>query len=159
MKKGIFLLTLAIVWLLCSCVTEPFEMIGDENNPVENNAVIKFVSDTANGWIILLQWNGIDLKEKLYRNLGTSSEHTAKLTIPAGVNNFVFDITYSTQIPLANVRINYPYESIELQYNLEPGKEYTVEGRFTSGEHFIGIYDTTEADSVLLKEWKIGERQ
>ncbi len=169
MKKGIFFTWLLLtITLLSSCahlMSSKYEMDLDENNAMNNKATIVFDSNTENGWFAMKEWNGIDIREGLYNGKNAYSEDVITLTVPAGQNSFLFNITYTRSD--GNSTYSDSYENIELQYVLAPGRTYLVKGKVKSRflvlfSEIIGysleIYDTTEK-SELLKEWVLWEKK
>jgi hypothetical protein len=137
----------------------------DANNPIENKAVVVFDSNTDDGWFRLKEWNGIDIQENMYQGKSAQHEDLITLTVPAGENSFLFDITYTRQS--GDYIYNDMYDNIELQYAFVPGREYTVKGKTKSvflllltvvTGYTLELYDTTEG-SELLKEWVLWEKE
>lgn len=169
MKKGIFFtLILLTITLLSSCahlMSSKYELDLDENNAMNNKATIVFDSNTKNGWFAMKEWNGIDIKEGLYNGKNANYDDVITLTVPAGQNSFLFDITYTRSN--GNSIYSDIYENIEMQYVLAPGRTYLVRGKaeiiflvlFSEIiSYSLEIYDTTEK-SELLKEWVIWEKK
>jgi hypothetical protein len=146
-----------IALLLSSCSTTK-QLVVDPNNPAGQNAEITFVN--KGGSFYLQEWNGVDINERLYPKDKFSPTDKSVLTVPAGDNSFVFNVSYEYGGLRYTIRVN--YDNIELRYNLEAGKKYEVKGRsqFVSllrhPDFFVGIYDVTTT-RTLLKEWKMEE--
>lgn len=162
MKNTIFrfMLVFGITMLLSSCLgllfSKTHELTVDISNPAEKNAIVTFINDAEKGLIYVSEWNGINISESLYNKKSVRSNEKSRLTVPAGDNSFLIDIFYTIEkIYFSDQR------NIELQYNLEAGKKYTVKGRIGKEGFllnkkyflFIGIYD----GSKLSKEWKLAE--
>ena len=156
---GIALL-LIIVTMLSACYSI-HDLVIDEDNPADQNATIVFISESKNGFFYIKEWNDVKIKDDLYGRKSVSSSGRATLTVPAGDNSFVFDVTFvitSNSYGTSTASMG----DIELQYFLEAQKKYQVRGRYRSlglfkgREFFVGIYDG-ENRNVLLKEWKLGE--
>jgi len=162
-KVSYLALTIGIIVLLSSCFSIPrnHEMVVDENNQ-QNNVTVTFVNNTRNGWFIVKKWNNTDINDELYTKRGgrISSTDKSVLTVPAGENNLTFDVFYT--FSSNNSTITHEKRDIELRYFLEDGTEYQIKGRtqslglFKGYELFVGIYDATNANT-LIKEWKLGE--
>ena len=155
-------LTLGLMALLSSCLFIPktYTMIFDEKNPVEQNVIVSFISNTSDGYFYVKAYNGISILEGIYGGKGWSSNDKVKLTIPAGETSFTLDVRYT----ISNQYSSYTYKAddVILKYNLEAGKQYMFKGSrklvsFLKGYNFfVGIYDVTEKP-ILLHEWQLGE--
>jgi hypothetical protein len=172
MKKTLFyfVLVIGLAASLTSCVgffisLKVHKMVVDESVPADQTVIITFENDLNNGWFQVKEWNNEQnskkLGEELYGKDGPWSNQKTQLTVPAGNNSFTFDVTYSFSRGYTD--IDYPFKAIQLRYDLELGKEYVIKGkskRPDSGkgyEFFVGIYDVTGKQEILLKEWKLGE--
>ena len=162
MKKTLFytLLVLGIVALMTSCfglIPSTKKMVVDENVPGEQSVLVTFSNRTEKGYFFMKQWNNKDITDI---NKNTKSNDNFKLTVPAGNTSFTFDVRYTFSNRYSST--TYPIEDIELRYNLEPGKEYQINGDarslgfFKGHELFVEIYDVT-GKKTFLKEWKLGE--
>jgi len=172
MKKTLFcfLFIIGIASSLTSCIgffisLKIHKMVVDESVPEDQTVLITFENDFKNGWFEVREWNNElsskPLGEALYGKGGVWSNQKTQLTVPAGNNIFTFDATYS--FGRGNTIIDYPFKAIELRYNLELGKEYLIKGMTKPSDSgkgyglFVGIYDITGKQEILLKEWKLGE--
>jgi len=157
-----FVLLLGIVVLFSSCIfLIPFtyKINLDQQNPSDQNATITFKNDTA--YFQFKEWNEKDIKDDVYKKRIIKSNDIIKFTVPAGNNGFTFDVKY--EIGNSQQTTVYTYRNIELRYDFEPGKKYTIKGKvkflalgFKGIEFYIHLYDTTKK-SVLLKEWMVGK--
>jgi hypothetical protein len=123
--------------------------------------MVTFKNNTEKGYFQFKEWNGKDIKDAVYKKRMIKSNDIIKFTVPAGDNSFTFDIRY--EISNNQQTTVYPFKNIELRYDFEPGKKYTIKGRmkflafgFKGIEFYISLYDTTKR-STLLKEWMIGK--
>jgi hypothetical protein len=133
----------------------------DKTTPTEDTVQILFINDPKNGSFTIQKCNGISLEKQLYLNpyKSVSMDDKVRLTVPAGNNSFVF--IFAAMNPFGSAKPVTRFGNLEIQYELELGKKYTVAGRrekidSSSFAYFVGIYDTTNG-SELLKEWKLGE--
>ena len=172
MKKKLIVLALLLgsaAVLLSSCFSIPknFKMTVADATPDQGAAVI-FSGGKSGGMLITIivkKCNGNDVVDALYGKRYIGSNDKTQLIVPSGDNNFTFDIFYSIG------DTTYQYKNLELQYSLESGKKYNFKGRADTAtgsrffgaalkgtEFFVEIYDATEKNAVMLKEWKLGER-
>jgi hypothetical protein len=121
--------------------------------------MVTFKNDAA--YFQFKEWNGKDIKDTVYKKRIIKSNDIIKFIVPAGDNGFTFDVKY--EIGNSQTTTVYSYNNIELRYEFEPGKKYTIKGRakilalgFKGIEFYISLYDTTKM-SKLLKEWMIGK--
>lgn len=155
-KTVYFMFILMIIALLLSCeITH--KLVLDESNPANDNAVIKFIGNSPEGSFRFIEFNAVNIQKELYKGLFNFSgdSDSVVLVVPSGTHSYTFDVTFHKSFSNTS-RI---FRGVELEYDLKPGREYTVKGRtrgLFSTEYFIGIYDTTKG-SELIKEWKIGE--
>ncbi|MCL2067327.1 MAG: hypothetical protein FWG99_07670 [Treponema sp.] len=162
MKKTVLytLIIVGITTLLLSCIGLTHKIVVDENNPVDQNAVITFVSHREKGVFLIKDWNNINVMESFYGGKAISSNDRHMFTVPSGDSTFIFDVRYTFDSNYTSTA--YTIENVELQFYLEAGKNYQVRGRykglglFKGHELFVEIYDMTNS-STLLREWKVGE--
>jgi hypothetical protein len=146
-------------------MSSKYEMVLDENNPIENNAIITFYSSTDDGAFILKEWTGISITEGLYGDKTIRNEDIAILTIPAGENTFLLDmyVTKSYHGGMYNITNTEQFGDLEITYPFEAGKSYIIEGAtqatdniFTPGPKTIRVSETADDESVLLlTEWTV----
>jgi len=163
MKKTVFCMALMVVvmafWVSCSST---HKMIVDKDVPVGQVVTVTFVNSTSNGWFVLRKWNDKNIIKELYGGKDISSNDTTILTVPAGSTSFTFDVNYTIN-KIKSINNTHTEKNIELQYDLELGKEYEIKGMSRSlgllkgSELFVGIYDA--GSDTPLKEWKIGETE
>ena len=178
MKKTVFgfVLALGIMAALSSCSTT-YKMVVDENVPANQSTIVTFESDTKSGFFrktaegVLLQvreHNDRNILDDLYGSKELWSNDKTILTIPAGNNRFLFDASFMFEVELMyRVEVHtQKVPSIEIRYDLEPGKKYRISGTtkrtkfnllgMDNYDLYVGIYDVT-GKKTLLKEWKVGE--
>jgi hypothetical protein len=159
MKKVMFLIALALgsAVFLSSCLfllSSTHKMNVDNTLPDES-AVVQFV-----GFFEIKQWNGIDIRDDIYKKKSVWSNDKTVLTVPSGQNSFVFFVGFIVEG--YNSSTTYKFDNIELQYVLEAEKKYTIAtsirslGLFKGYEFYIELYDVT-GKKELLKEWKLGQ--
>jgi len=158
-----FVLLLSITALFSSCIfLIPFtyKVNLDQQNPVDQNATVTFKNNTEKGEFQFKEWNGMDIKNTVYKKRMIKSNDIIKFIVPAGSNSFAFDILY--RISNNQQTTVYSYKNIDLRYDFEPGKKYTIKGRmkflalgFKGIEFYISLYDNSKR--VALKEWMIGK--
>jgi len=164
MKKMILglVLTLGIMASLSSCnTTTTYRMVIDENVSADQSATVTF--DHA---IKVKEHNNRNIFDDLYG--GKENIKETILTVPAGNNRFLFDLTFSIDRPAGDLVYTYTIDknNIEIMYDVEPEKKYLIAhyGMPTnfrwSGvwDLFVEIYDVTEK-KTKLREWKVGEFQ
>jgi hypothetical protein len=159
-----FVLLLSITALFSSCIfLIPFtyKVNLDKQNPADQNATVTFKNNTEKGYFQFKEWNEKDIKDDVYKKRMIKSNDIIKFTVPAGSNSFTFDITY--EIGNSQQTTVYPFKNIELRYDFEPGKKYTVKGRvkflalgFKGVEFYVSLYENSK--KAALKEWMIGKR-
>jgi hypothetical protein len=152
-------LVLCAAMLVSGCTTI---INWDESLSPEKSALVVF-SDA----IHVLSYNGISVEDAWYP---ARRYRTNKVTLPAGEMSLVFDLKYVTGSNY-HTRI-FSGKNIELRFNLEAGKEYTL-GPYRKTEGFIiekgefgaaiwsfaasggmpGIFD----ENKIIKTWKLGE--
>ena len=155
-------LALGLTALLSSCFSIPktYTMIFNEENPVEQNATVSFISDISNGYFYVKAYNGISILEGIYGGKGWRSNDRVKLTIPAGETSITLDVRYTISTQYSSY--TYKAEDVTFKYNFEAGKQYMFKGRrklvslLKGYDFFVGVYDVTDK-SILLHEWQIGE--
>jgi hypothetical protein len=164
MKKILFsfVLIAGITMLLSSCLSiffnSTYKMVVDKDVPEEQSVTVTF--ETGSMVVaVIKEWNDKKIKDDLYGKKEVWSEDKTRLTVPAGNNSFIMDLTFA--VSRGNTITSYPMKNIELKYYLEEGKKYkiiAVTRASTSPkghEFFVGIYDVTKK-STLLKEWRLG---
>jgi hypothetical protein len=144
-RISIFVLALAAAALFSSCLYIPktYKTFLDITAPADQNTTVTF-----EGGFFLKEWN-----DSIVHAYGA-------LTLPAGNNNFLFDVrfTFSNQYSSTT----YTMEDIELRYFFEQGKKYKVKtkykllGLLKGYEFYVELYDATKG-SVLLRQWKVGQ--
>jgi len=166
MKNKLFLsvLILCAAALFSSCLSlmaaalekdETYKITLDENTPAEKCATVTF-----KGSFILKKWNGADMKAAMYnRKERIWSNDNIVLTVPAGDNNFTFDVFYIDDSMFSTSYYRIP--NAEFSFSLEAGKKYEIKSRSKSpgtnkGTYFIGLYDVTKK-STLITEKTIGD--
>ena len=168
MKKAVqsFAVIVGLMAALSSCAST-FQLVVDKNNPVDQTATILFANDkSSSGLYHLFKWNGTSIEEQLYgKKAKVSNGDKVLLTVPAGVNNFRFNMSYVDTF-LGDVLAVYSADDVGLEYNLEAGKKYQVKadlrslGFLKGNSLYLGIYDITESkEGELLKEWRVGGRK
>jgi hypothetical protein len=174
MKKTVFgfVLILGIMASLSSCSTN-YKMVVDENIPMDRSATVTFEGYLKSGFFRHTEGSFIQVKEHNDRNISddlyggreTSSADKTILTVPAGNNRFLFDVSFGYGYSsIGIIKIS----NLEIRYDLEPGKKYIITGfhkRTKSNllgmddyDLCVGIYDVTTGKKTLLREWKVGER-
>jgi hypothetical protein len=151
--------------LLSAATAKTHKMIVDESVPADQTVIITFENNLSRGWFQVKEWNNEQsskqIGEALYGKDGAWSNQKTQLTVPAGNNIFAFDVNYT--FSRGRTDIDYPFKAIELRYDLELGKEYLVKGITKPSDSgkgyglFVGIFDVTGKQELLLKEWKLGE--
>lgn len=136
-------------------------IVYDQSLPPEESTLVVF-GDT----IYVLEYNGITVKEVWYP---TGKYRINKVTLPAGETSVLFN--YSTAIRQGDYIYRVRGEGIELRFNFEAGKEYTVDmytkslGLFAGSEYGVAIWDFVSKSGTLgggdasriIKSWKLGE--
>ena len=162
LKKQFILITVISAALAIFSCNITGNIVLDPDMPAEQTAKVRFQRS-----IYVTHYNGIDVEDAWYPR-GYLKANT--VTLPAGETTLNFDIAYS----FSYFKINYSLDvnDIELRYNFEPGKEYTV-GNYVSenlGNFFIpkfkvyvGIWDqiypadTRPEKNKAIRSWEIGE--
>jgi hypothetical protein len=135
-------------------------MTFDENNPVEQNAIVFLKNNTGKGYFYVKTYNGISIREAVYKGKYGSSIDKVRLTIPAGNTSLTLDVRYT--ISSRYYDVTYKYDDVTFQYNFEAGKKYLFKGRrklvglIKGYDFFVGLYDVTQK-SLLLSEWQLQE--
>jgi hypothetical protein len=192
MKKTIFqtALLLGVAVLLSSCLEmnyatnafifgysrpKTFKMTADISKPASQSATVTFIDNLNNGYFLLEKWNDQEIIDRLY-GFAWVARYTSKynkrndkaiLVVPAGDNNFFFQITFKINKSV------FRDPEVELRYFFEAGKEYHVKGRIerpgtllnavlTTAEDtlrnydiFVGIYEVSGGSETLLREWNL----
>ena len=168
MKKTVFgfVLVLGIMASLSSCGTT-YKMVADENVPADRSATVAF-GDGKNGWFKVREHDNRNISDDLYGGKEIWSNDKTILTVPAGNNSFLFDVSFSFSVRYAyrNVTITQEIPNLEIRYDLEPGKKYLISGitkrtklnllGIGNYDLYVGIYDATGKET-LLREWQVGE--
>jgi hypothetical protein len=167
LKKQVYLLAIIVsvvfVFLSCSSLWDAMSTVKitfDPDLPMEQSTVVTF-----DRTIKVLQYNGIDVKDKWYPN---GSERINKVTLPAGSAAIVFSYSiYITEGGVTTVKRN----NIELRFDFEAEKDYAVGEWILRGEskgflqgnkwtYGIGVWnkfgDIGEKDKAI-KSWELGE--
>ncbi|MDR1308086.1 MAG: hypothetical protein LBK74_11000 [Treponema sp.] len=154
----------ALLFSGCSSIARQLsagKIIYDESLPVEQNALVVF-SDT----IHVLEYNGIGVEDSWYPK---GKYRINKITLPAGETTIQFNLrAYVSQ---GNYSVSIKADNIELRFNFEAEKEYTVAvytkslGLFKNTEYGVAVWGYASqtaspggADAgKILKSWKLGE--
>jgi hypothetical protein len=131
----------------------------DDSLSPEESAVVVFDSP-----IHVREYNGVDVENTWYSK-GKYRINT--VTLPAGETSVLFD--YSISIDWGNSITTITGEDIELRFNFEAGKEYTVAAYITKkgflltkAEYGVAVWNhaTTGSPGSVensIKSWKLGE--
>lgn len=162
---GFALVAIAVLFAGCfSIPVSPGKIAVDPDLPKENAAVVIF-NDTIN----VKEYNGIDVREEWYPK-GKWRRVTA--TMPGGETQFLFDI--NANFYRGNTTYTFRPKDLELKFNFEAGKEYTValyvtknEGSFLRPKQkvVLAIWDRIYSDanpgnsqeSRVVKSWELTE--
>jgi len=144
-RLSLFVLAFGAAVLLSSCLYIPrtYKTFLDITTPADKTTTVKFEGD-----FFLKKWNE------------TNIYSTNTVILPAGNTSFLFDLRYTFSNQYSST--TYKMDNIELRYLFEPGKIYTIKskykllGLFKGYEFSVELYDTTK-NSVLLREWKVGQ--
>jgi hypothetical protein len=134
------------------------KVVFDESLPPEQSTVVVFDDS-----IHVLEYNGIGVEQSWYRN---KKYRVNTVTLPAGETTILFDYYFS--ITRGNTIFTATEDKIELKFDFEAGKDYTV-GAYTRTEGFI-IVETEYGIAVWdhattgkpggvgrsIKSWKLG---
>ena len=172
MKTGKFIVGFAFIALLAVSLTGCLSLFGprpgvitlDPNLPIEQSAVVVFHNS-----IYIKEYNGIGVNDEWYPK-GKWRNITA--TIPAGETQLLFDIWVS--FSRGNTTYTFRPKDLELKFNFEAGKEYTVslyasknEGTLFAPKQkvVLAIWDKIYSDADpgnregdhVIKSWELGE--
>ena len=134
---GAAILVIALFAFLAISTTvsaPPGKMTIDSDLPKEKSAVVIFPSS-----INIKEYNGINVKDEWYPK-GKWRKMT--VTIPGGETHLLFDI--SASFDRGNTTYTFTPKDLELEFNFEAGKEYTV-----------GLYISKNEGSFLFPKQKI----
>jgi hypothetical protein len=164
-KTKLFVLAMSVILLFSSCMLffpSTYKFNLDQQNPAAQNATIIFENDTSRGYFIFKEWNGTDITNTIYKKKFITSNDTIKITVPAGMNTFLFNLKYTFGDRYSSS--TYSFDNTELQYFLDAGKTYKMKGKykrlelgFKGTEFYVQIYDITKK-TTLLKEWMVGKK-
>jgi hypothetical protein len=145
----------------CASITRQLsagELVFDESLPPEKRTAVVFGDS-----IHVLEYNGIGVEDSWYRN---GKYRINRVALPAGETTILFD--YYLSFSRGNTIFRATEEEIELRFDFEAGKDYTV-GAYTKTEGFIfieieygiAIWDhaTTGSPGSVdksIKSWKLG---
>jgi hypothetical protein len=101
-------------------------LVFDESLSPEESTVVAFEET-----IYVKEYNGIAVEDSWYKNGG---RRINTITLPAGEATIVFDFALS--VSQDNRTYSVSHDDIELRFNFEAEKEYTV-GAYTNEEGFI----------------------
>ena len=160
-----FAFLFCIVFLLgTSCITIPGKVVVDPELPQENSTLVMMSSA-----INVITYNGIDVSKTWYSN---NKPRVNKVTLPAGETTLFFNLRAVFGRGNINMIIN--IENIEVRYNFEAGKEYTL-GVYASNnigtlfnprqKLFLAIWNKAFSDAnpggshndKILRSWELGE--
>ena len=167
MKTGKFIFGFAFIAvmaiLLGGCFSLPGKVTVDPDIPIEESAVVKFYSS-----VYVKEYNGINVEDGWYRGDGTKN---LTATIPAGETHLLFDIYAS--FDRRNTTYFFEPKNIELKFNFEAGKEYTVNVYASKNEgslflpkqkiilaiwdRILSVDDGTSKEDGIVKAWELGE--
>jgi hypothetical protein len=173
MKTGKFIIGCAFITVIAISLTgclsllfapRPGVITIDPDLPKEKAAVVVFHSS-----INVKEYNGIDVKDEWYPK---DKWRKVTATIPGGETHLFFDIWAGFE--RGNTTYTFKPKDIELKFNFEAGKEYTVsiyasknEGNFLFPKQkvVLAIWDkiysnanpgNTEGNHII-KSWELGE--
>ena len=126
---GLLFVTVVIALLATGCFSIPHKLVFDPDLPKEETALV-MISNT----IIVNEYNGVDVRKAWYP---ANRARIYKATLPAGESSIHFDI--SATFSRGNRYITVNREKIELTYNFEAGKEYT-----------IGVYGSKNKGNIFI---------
>jgi len=171
-RKIIFILMLAVFMVsLSSCsliihaIRHPAGKLAmDPDLSADQTAVVIFGEP-----LFIKEYNGIDVKSKWY-----PKDRTRKMTItlPAGEAHLLFDIYAAWD--RGNTTYHFRPKDVELKFNFEAGKQYTValyagknEGNFFFPRQkiYLAVWNRIYSDADpgnreennILKSWELGE--
>ena len=173
MKTGKFIFGLVFITVMAISLTgclsllfapRPGVVTMDPNLPKEKAAVVVFHSS-----IKVKEYNGIDVKGNWYPK---DEWRKITATIPGGETHLLFDIW--GVFDRGNITYTFEPKDLELKFDFEAGKEYTVsiyasknEGSFVFPRQkvFLAIWDRIYSDAnpgnthedSIIKSWEFGE--
>jgi hypothetical protein len=172
MKTEKFMVGFAFIVLLAVSLTGCFSLFGtrpgvttiDPNLPIEQSAVVAFQSSMH-----IKEYNGISTEKEWY-----PKDRLRKMTVtmPAGETHLLFDLY--TSFSRGNTTYTFRPKDLELKFDFEAGKKYTVgvyasqnEGNFLFPKQkvVLAIWDKIYSDANpgnrqgkhIVKSWEIGE--
>jgi hypothetical protein len=136
----------------------------DPNLPIERAAVVIFPD-----FIQVKEYNGINVKDEWYPR---EKLRRVTSTLPAGEAHLLFDVYLSYS--RGNTTYTFRPKDLELKFDFEAGKEYTVsiyvsknEGNFFIPKQriFLAVWDKLYSDANpgnnqadhIIKSWELGE--
>jgi hypothetical protein len=136
-------------------------IVYDQSLPPEESTLVAF-GDT----IYVMEYNGIAVREAWYPD---GKYRINRVTLPAGETSILFD--YRSTVRQGDYTYTLRGNGIELRFNFEAGKEYTVGiyskslGLFVGSEYGVAIWDFVSQSgpigggeaSRIIKSWKLGE--
>jgi hypothetical protein len=137
------------------------KIVYDESLPPEQTALVVF-SDT----IHVIEYNGIAVKDSWYPK---GKYRINKVTLPAGETAILFNLRFTIEYARSSTTVS--MEDIELRFDFEAGKEYTVAvytkslGFFKGTEYGVAVWDYASQtaspggadEDKIIKSWKLGE--
>jgi len=172
MKTEKFIIGFAFIALLAVSLTGCFSLFGtrpgvttiDPNLPIEQSAVVVFTNT-----MYVKEYNGINVEKEWYPK---DKLRKMTVTMPAGETHLLFDIY--TSFDRRNTIYTFTPKDIELKFDFEAGKKYTVslyasenEGSllFPKQKVVLAIWDKIYSDANpgnrqgnhIVKSWEIGE--
>jgi hypothetical protein len=169
-KKYIVLTAVLCVTLLISgCMTvasvarqaSAGKIVYDESLPPEKSALVVF-SDT----IYVMEYNGISVEEAWYPK---KKYRINKVTLPAGEASILFNL--SAVVNQGNYAVSIAQDDLELRFDFEGGKEYTVAmytkslGFLKDTEYGLAVWGYASQTASpggadkdkIIKSWKLGQ--
>ena len=154
----------AFLAISSSASAPPGKITLDPGLPLEESAVVVFHSS-----ICVKEYNGIGVENEWYPK---DKLRKMTITMPAGETHLLFDIYAS--FDRRNTTYTFRPKDLELKFNFEAGKEYTVsiyasknEGDFFSPKQkvILAIWDKIYSDanpgnteeSHIVKSWELSE--
>ena len=144
--------------------TPPGKTTIDPDMPLEEAAVVVFHNS-----VNIKEYNGINIEKEWYPK---DKLRKMTVTMPAGETHLLFDIYAS--FDRGNTTYTFRPRDLELKYDFEAGKEYTVsvyasknEGNFFQPKQkiFLAIWDKIYSDANpgnneeahIVKSWELAE--
>jgi hypothetical protein len=171
MKTGKFTFGFAFIAVMAAILSGCFSLPAkpgvitiDPNHPKEESAVLIFPD-----FLYIKEYNGIDVESEWYPN---DKLRKVTATIPAGDTHLLFDVYMSYS--RGNTTYTFRPKDMELKFNFEAGKEYTVSiyaskniGNFIFPKQkiILAIWDRIYSDanpgnteeSHIIKSWELSE--